>query len=109
MTLFGFGGFAINFIIAMNLSRQEYIRRWYFHCRDNPTDGCPVDSRTLAITPPKNWLPEIDTSHKSLGESIKRSIYMLGRASPGYCVLWTELFAVVSVLFLIFGLFNWFL
>jgi len=135
MTLFSLGGAAITFIVAMNLSRQEYLHEWYMYCRNFPLN---FGNGEIPIKPDPKWQPLKDDDqnghqekrgdHRSTNESrtaksvvkkiacacnsknkTRRMICWLGKAAPGYCVIWAGLFMGISVLFLMFGIINWWL
>jgi len=74
------GGFFICIISILNLSRQEYIRQWYFF-------HIPKD---IPMLPDDQWCPP------------KRVLVCrLGKISWGYCILWICLFIVLAILFII--------
>jgi hypothetical protein len=135
ITLFSLGGAAITFIVAMNLSRQEYLHEWYLYCRNFPSK---IGANEIPIKPDPKWQPFKDDDqnrglekrrdNRSTNESrtaksvikkiactcnsknrTRRLICWLGKVAPGYCVIWAGLFMGISVLFLIFGIINWWL
>lgn len=102
------GGLTINFTLAINLCRQEYIRQWYFR----------IFPSNLPLKPHEDWLNkdipnDYNISPKQediIKKADKRLLFCkLGKKGPGFCISWIIILFVMGLVFSFFAVITWYL
>ena len=91
------GGLLINLALIKNLSRQEYVRRWYFS----------IFPDNLPLEPHEKWLKEDITTDYNMDlklHKIEKCNTMipyckLGKLRPGFCETWIIILTLIAVAF----------
>lgn len=100
--------FSINLILALILSRQEYIRQWYFH----------IIPDNIPLTPHEKWLEREITSDikdydmKPKPASIKQcgsriNICRVGKWWRGYCESWMIILIILAFSGILLMIISW--
>ena len=102
LIIMSIGGLIINLSLAKNLSRQEYVRRWYFSIFPN----------NLPLEPHEKWLKEditeeynMDSKTDIINKGDKNiRLCKLGKTGPGFCESWIYILTLIAI---IFGYLAW--
>ena len=102
LIIMSIGGLIINLALAKNLSRQEYIRSWYFSIFPN----------NLPLKPHEEWLKEDITEDYNIYpkpdiiNKVNKRIFIckLGKTWPGFCESWIYILILIAF---IFGYLAW--